>query len=71
MLYFMRCNIFMLYKWVFFQHSASEVVCTAQSCVQFCSEIGFINDGISQKTEIPFLINASFDCWCWTGFVSE
>lgn len=60
----------MVYKWDFFQHSAPEVISTTQFCVQFCSEIGLKNNGISQKTEIPFLINASFDHCCWTGFVS-
>lgn len=56
---------------IFFWHSAPEVISTAQFCVQFCSESGLINDGISQKTEIPFLISASFDHCRWTGFVSE
>lgn len=64
----MPCNIFMFYEWDFFQHSAPEVISTAQFSVQFCSEIGLINDGISQKTEIPFWIKAGFDHCCWTGF---
>lgn len=55
----------------FFQHSALEVIPTARLCVQFCSEIGVISNGIPQKTEIPFVINASFDHCCWTGIVSE
>lgn len=51
--------------------SAPEVIFTVQFYVQFCSEIGLINYGISQNPEIMSLINASFDHCRRIGFFLE
>lgn len=61
----------MFYEWDFFQHSAPEVISTAQFSVQFCSEIGLINDGISQKLKFRFWSMLVLTTAAGQGLVSE